>query len=260
MKRCTVVFAMMLFAVTLLCSMSQAVSADELMLPAMTLMQIAPSTTPTDGDKPTVHGSWGGLKHRFDGRATTTTPNLTNDQSAVTSDRSMLKGGVGTYSGTAANQVTWRAMSQASRNEAICQKAYSHMTSLGGGINKLSRPSGYNCKTWVQSYVVPGASQGVAEIPTSASWCRWNSGRYVSIVGYGPAGVSINGADRGQIVQASWGNYPHTMIIWSRDANGVSVIDCNMDLRGGLEIHYISFSSFESISGGCYTVYQVIGG
>jgi len=174
------------------------------------------------------------------------------------SERSEI--GLKPMGGTYASQQWWRSLSQGQRNELICQTAYNHMISLGGNVNVFSRSSGYNCKTWVQSYVVPRASQYVAVIPASTSWCTWAAGQYVRIEGYGPAGVSIRGAVRGNIVQSHWGNYPHTMIIWSQTGSGVWVIDCNYNLRGGLTIHYISHSNFETISRGCYTVYQVIGG
>ncbi len=201
--------------------------------------------------QPVIHSTWGAIKALY--RAETPT-DQTPEQSSV------QKPGAQAFGGTYADQQRWRSLSQSQRNELICQTAYNHMVSLGGGINRYSSPSGYNCKTWVQGCVVPRASWYVASIPASAGWCRWNSGQYVQIVGYAPAGISINGTSRGQIVQASWGSYPHTMIIWSRDSYGVWVIDCNYDLRGGLTIHYISFATFQAKSGGCYTVYQVVGG
>ncbi len=189
-----------------------------------------------------------------------TEPTATDVQAVTDSSVSgVQKPGAGNFGGTVANQQWWRSLTQAQRNEAICQEANTEMVALGGGLNKLSRPSGYNCKTWAQ-HVVLVASRNVASLPASTSWSRWAAGQYVNIPGYGPAGMPINGAQRGQIVQASWGSWPHTMIIWSNDGNGVYVIDCNMDFLGGLEIHYVTYAKFESTSGGSYTIYQVIGG
>jgi hypothetical protein len=159
-----------------------------------------------------------------------------------------------------ADQQWWRSLSQGQRNDLIAQKAYDHMVSLGGGVNKFSSPSGYNCKTWVQSYVVPRASRYVASIPANSGPCRWYPGQYVRIVGYGPAGIPINAAVRGQIVQAGGVNSLHTMIVWLCVSSGVWVIDCNYNLAGSLTIHYFTYSKFESMTGGCYTVYEVIGG
>lgn len=239
MYRKTLVFAFAALAVLCLSTLAvNSVQADDLSNP-----------------QPVINRSWGSIKTLY--QPPTFTNVATQDS---TSAAQIGKPGVSAFAGTIANQNWWRGLSQGTRNEAICQTAYNHMVSLGGGYNRFSSPSGYNCKTWVQMYVVPNASRGVATIPQSTSWCTWASGQYVQLAGYGPAGLSIRGAERGQIAQASWGNYPHTMIIWARDAYGVQVIDCNMDLRGGLEIHYITFNDFESRSGGCYRIYQVIGG
>ena len=76
-----------------------------------------------------------------------TEPTAVNTQ-VVTDTSQFQKPGAGNFGGTVANQQWWRSLTQAQRNEAICQEANTEMVALGGGLNKLSRPSGYNCKTW----------------------------------------------------------------------------------------------------------------
>lgn len=252
MKKFLYVIAMVLCAITLLYSLPSTAQADP--IPSTLIQLITTVQADESADQPVVQRpSWGQLKVLYGPEPKTAE---TPDQASASG---IQKPGAGLYGGTYANQQWWRGLPQNYRNEYICTEAFSEMVALGGGVDQFSRPSGYNCKTWA-NHVVSVASRGVASLPASSSWCRWYSGTYVTVAGYGPSGVNIRGAARGNIVQASWGKYPHTMIVWLMGGSGLYVIDCNMDLRGGLKIHYISFADFENKSGGCYTVYQVIGG
>lgn len=228
------------------------------MLCLFTLTVVSAQADDLSNPQPVINRSWGGIKTLY--QPLTTTNATTQDSTAAAR---IGKPGVQAYGGSYADQQRWRNLSQAQRNSLIVQAAYNHLLARGGSFSTASAPTGYSCKGWVQAYVVPTASWSVASIPTNNGACRWYTGQYVQIVGYGPTGVTIEGAVPGNIVQTYWpGSGLHTFIIYSTNSAGAYWIDCNyssnQDTR--LRIHYVSYSTFRANSGGCYTVYQVIGG
>lgn len=202
--------------------------------------------------QPVTHTTWGAIKALY--RAETAA-----EQSPTPS--TIQKPGVGVTWNTSADKTWWKGLSQGQRDAAVLNAAVSEYNRLKAEQNTNTPYSGYQCKPWA-NHIVPIASRGVAYLPGMASYCMWYPGTYVRAVGYGPAGVTIEGARPGHIVQMQWGSGPHTAIIYSVDAYGMNWIDSNFHLPYDyrLRIHYIKYSDFHTKSSDCYTVYQVIGG
>jgi len=151
----------------------------------------------------------------------------------------------------------WRSMSQVSRNMAVLDAAYAnyfYRASLDRQSPYAPWSGGYTCKTWVQQVVVPDASRGVATVPPNNGSCSWYSNCYTTVYTGG-----IRNVGQGMIIQTRWGGGLHTAIVYARDSNGMWWIDCNWSLDSRIRIHYVSFSTFNANSGGCYTVYQIGG-
>lgn len=228
----------LLYLLAVLCT------ALTMMLPAVALSQ-----APDDQAPPVVRqSSWGQIKVLYRG---------SRDSNEVASPFGVQKPGAGTFGGTYADQQWWRSMSQTSRNMAVLYAAYDnyfYRASLDNQSPYAPLSGGHTCKTWVQQVVVPNASRRVASVPANNGSCAWYSNCYVAAWGGG-----IRNVGQGMIIQTRWGSGLHTAIVYSRGPDGMYWIDCNWALDSRIRIHYVSFSTFNWKSGGCYTIYQITG-
>lgn len=149
-----------------------------------------------------------------------------------------------------ADRVWWRSLTQAQRNSAIACR----------GELDIGRYVGQNCKEWTRTAVL-GASHGVVSLPQTlpdAYGWYWAYSPYL----VGMSG-GIRSVQRGWMVQMRWRKNngaitPHTFIIRSRDASGISVVECNWTPLT-VTTRWISFSEFESRVTN-YSCHYAIGG
>ncbi len=150
---------------------------------------------------------------------------------------------------TAADKAWWRGLSQATRNQAIIERAW-----VDNG-----RYVGLNCKDWARA-VVLAASRNVVNLPSTlpnASGWYFASSPYLRPLG------NIRTVFPGCIVQTNWktskGVTPHTFIVTATGSAGMNIIESNWVATNYVRERFVSFSTFES-QVSLYTCYYVIGG
>jgi len=150
---------------------------------------------------------------------------------------------------TAAQKAWWRGLSQATRNQAIIERAW----------RDNGRYVGLNCKEWAR-VVVYDASRSVVNLPATMPNA---SGWYFAPSPYLRSLSGIRAAFPGCVVQTNWklanGSItPHTLIVTSSGPSGIGVIECNWTPLT-VTTRFISFTEFER-QALRYTCYYVIGG
>lgn len=148
-------------------------------------------------------------------------------------------------SALADNASWWHGLSQIQRNGLIRSRAYQNN----------GQYTGQTCKEWVRT-VVYSASGSVVWVPSNQPYP--NEWKWYSGAGVGVRWTSIQNVRPGEIVQMVLSNgTPHTAIVWSVDACGVTFIDCNWYNDKRVYIHWMSFYDFQTIFGTRYSVYYI---
>ncbi|MEK7637605.1 MAG: hypothetical protein AAB402_04455 [Patescibacteria group bacterium] len=273
MKRCTVLFAMAIFAVTAPYPFTSTVQADTLQS-TLTLLQTVPlaqTDTPADVTaKPAIRSTWGAIKALYRGNSM--------DPNAMTQDSTsagMVKPGAGTmatYGGdwsnniisevyyslnkyrTGTSGVVYQGLALSdwgyARDDTGALNAMTIYIGSGnrGGIdgtwNRGSR-GGY-CKFFVDlvlyrsSYGIGGGYHLVLPAGT------FNYGSYMPAYG-------VQQATRGMVIQRG-GTYPHTAIVVANLGWGLDLIDSNF--TGGDGNYVISRHALAWTDLAGYTAYR----
>ncbi len=145
----------------------------------------------------------------------------------------------------------WHELSQSARNQAITNAA----------CRDLNQPVGLSCKLWVQK-IVKNASNGAVSVPQTVDppGYYWYYNCYVA-----SRTGRIENAKPGEIVQmrVNLAGYqgPHTAIILSISAKGITFIECNWCIPAcyTVRIRYVDFATFyQQVSYGNFTIHTIL--
>ena len=145
--------------------------------------------------------------------------------------------------------VVWEGWSQAERNRRILDYAW----------QDLGKNVGLNCKQWVQSKVLPLASQQHVVLPANSSPdYTWADDPHQHAI---PMSMPIESAQPGNLVQMHLKstNQPHTAIVYAINSSAVTFIESNWfqdSSPNTVHVRTIGISDFKaSVTG--YTVYPI---